>query len=83
MTTDLPWSDGRGGVVIYQRGRVLAVEAPISTYVIEPIRFDLGLTRVEMVDDHLKHLIQNRRQYGQDADTLLEARAQFATEEES
>jgi hypothetical protein len=57
---------------------VCVVEAPVSHYVIEPHRFELGLTRVQMVDDHLARLITDKRQYGADADTLLEARAQFA-----
>lgn len=61
----------------------VVVEAPVSTYVIEPIRFDLGLTRVQMVDDHLAHLLKDKRAHGADADTLLDARAQFLREEKT
>lgn len=55
----------------------LVVTAPVSDYVIEPRRFDLGLTRVEMVDEHLARLIVDQRQHSADADALLDARAVF------
>lgn len=67
--------------MIVRRGGVLAIEAPISTYVIEPLRHGLGLTCVGMVDDHLARLIVDRRQHGADSDALLDARMVFALEE--
>lgn len=72
------WDDG---AVIDERPGVLTVRATVSDYVIEPIRFTLGLSRVEMVDDHLATLVKDQRAYGVDADTLLEARSVFAATE--
>lgn len=60
---------------------VLTVRAAVSDYVIEPIRFTLGLSRVGMVDDHLAALVKDRRAYGADADALLEARSVFSAAE--
>lgn len=64
--------------MIVQRGAVLAVEAPVSTYVIEPIRFALGLSRVEMVDEHLRGRSDEVWRRSEDTNALLEARAEFA-----
>ena len=66
--------------MIDERPGVLTVRAVVSDYVIEPIRFRLGLSRVEMVDDHLASLVKNGRAYGADADVLLEARRVFSAE---
>ncbi len=66
--------------MIRQVGAVLAVEAPISHYVIEPIRYALGLSRVGMVDDHLGALAREGRATSPDVDPLLEARQVFAAE---
>ena len=66
-------------MIVKSRG-VLSVHAPVSWYVIEPIRFELGLSRVQMVDDHLTTLTRDGRQYGEDADVLLEAREVFSRE---
>jgi hypothetical protein len=60
---------------------VLTVDAPVSNYVIEPLRFELGFSRVEMVDDHLTRLVRDGRRTGHplsgDAEALLRARARF------
>jgi len=64
--------------VITESHGVLRVEAPVSNYVIEPHRFALGLTKVEMVDDHLARLIVDGRHCSPDADALLDARVAFA-----
>lgn len=58
----------------------LAVRCEHNDYVIEPIRFALGLSRIEMVDDHLAALIQAGRSTSPDIDHLLDARARFAVE---
>lgn len=63
--------------MIDERPGALTVRAPVSDYVIEPARFRLGLSRVEMVDDHLAALVRNERGHGADADALLEARHVF------
>lgn len=69
-----------------QDDAVLTIEGPISDYVIEPARHDLGLSRVEMVDAHLADLVRNGRSpapdcYGNsDYDALLEARNYFTEE---
>jgi hypothetical protein len=54
----------------------LRVEGAHTTYVIEPIRFRLGLSRVEMVDDHLATLTRDRPS-SPDVDALLDARVLF------
>lgn len=64
--------------LIHEHHDVVSVHAPVSWYVIEPARFDLGLSRVEMVDYHLRLLGKDSRQYGEDSDALLEARVVFA-----
>jgi hypothetical protein len=63
------------------RPTVLVVRGVVSDYVIEPIRFALGLTRVQMVDDHLRTLVRDKRAIGPDLDALLEARSTYAAEE--
>lgn len=65
---------------IVDDGYTLSVRAPVSWYVIEPIRLELGLSRVQMVDDHLARLTHDHRQFSEDSDVLLEARAVFAAE---
>lgn len=67
--------------MIDERPGALTVRAAVSDYVIEPARFRLGLSRVEMVDDHLAALVKDHRAHGADADALLEARAVFASAE--
>ncbi|MBN9791268.1 hypothetical protein DMP17_22055 [Pseudonocardia sp. TMWB2A] len=68
----------------YEDGHVLTVQGPVSDYVIEPARWDLGLDRVQMVDVHLADLVRSGRSpapncYGDsDYDVLLEARRAFA-----
>jgi hypothetical protein len=66
---------------IRRSGRVLAVYAEVAHYVIEPIRFDLGLSRVEMIDEHLAELTRAGRGHGPDADELLDARGIFSRPE--
>jgi hypothetical protein len=68
--------------VIRHNDNVLSVDADVSNYIIEPARFDLGLSRVEMVDDHLKRLAADGKSHGRDSDYLLEARAAFLFEEQ-
>jgi hypothetical protein len=63
---------------IKRNGAALFVDAPVAAYCIEPIRFELGLSRVEMVDQHLAELCRTHRGHGADTDELLEARALFA-----
>ena len=63
---------------ISYRGRVVSVRGQVSDYVIEPVRFTLGLSRVEMVDDHLAQLVRGGRGHGPDADALLDARRVFS-----
>lgn len=65
-------------MTITRNGAALIVKAPVSAYCIEPIRFELGLSRVQMVDQHLAELCKNGRGCSDDADELLDARAQFA-----
>lgn len=64
---------------IRRSGNLLTVEAEVAHYCIEPIRFTLGKTRVEMVDIHLAELVRQHRGHGPDVDELLEARAAFAS----
>jgi hypothetical protein len=61
---------------------VLVVRGDIADYIIEPIRFDLGLSRVEMVDDHLRVRAESGGwQDSADVDALLAARLVFENEE--
>jgi hypothetical protein len=60
-------------------GPVLAVECEHASYVIEPIRYRLGRTRIQMVDDHLAALTSTGRARSPDVDALLDARTAFAT----
>jgi hypothetical protein len=64
---------------IRRSGTLLTVEAEVSHYCIEPIRFTLGKSRVEMVDEHLAELTRNGRGTSADVDELLDARAMFMT----
>lgn len=57
----------------------LAVDGEHTAYVIEPIRLRVGLTRVQMVDDHLTQLARDGRAGSPDVDTLLDARTRFAS----
>lgn len=67
---------------------VLSVQGQdvVGFYPIEPARFDLGLTRVEMVDWHLDQIAEvyakavDGKRYAPDLDALLEARSHFAGE---
>lgn len=78
-------------MTIHDRDGVLSVSDPNDdvSYVIEPARYDLGLSRVGMVDFHLDDLAQTAHQVGKGdkgpwsahIDALLDARAQFAAEE--
>jgi hypothetical protein len=68
--------------VIRRNDNVLSVDADVSSYVIEPARLALGLSRVEMVDDHLRRLATDGRAHGDDSDELLAARATFLFEEQ-
>ncbi|BBG01610.1 MULTISPECIES: hypothetical protein [Pseudonocardia] len=67
----------------YEDDHVLTVQGPVSDYIIEPARWDLGLSRVAMVDYHLAGLVHDGRSpepdcYGNsDYDALLEARRVF------
>jgi hypothetical protein len=80
-------------VTVRERDGVLSVSDPDDnvSYVIEPARHDLGLSRVGMVDFHLDDLAQTAHQVGKGdkgpwsdhIDALLDARAQFASEETS
>ena len=56
----------------------LSVTGPSGTeYPIEPLRFSLALTRVQMVDAHL-HSILRTGEHREDTDELLDARNTFA-----
>jgi len=75
---------GAPGVVEYDTGRthLCAVRGTGVNFLIEPLRHKLGLTRVEMVDEHLRGLVggQVPRRPG-DVDALLDARSLFAAAE--
>ena len=58
--------------------RLLAVAGVDASYVIEPARFELGLTRVQMVDRYLAMLLRVGMRSHPDVDTLLGARCAFA-----
>ncbi len=71
--------------MIRRSGGVLTVRDPQDTtsYIIEPARYDLGRSRVEMIDFHLDDLAQARRQvregvWAEHIDALLDARIVFA-----
>lgn len=64
---------------IRRSGNLLTVEAEVSHYCIEPVRYALGKSRVEMVDEHLAELVRQNRGHGADVDELLEARSAFMT----
>lgn len=68
-------------MTVVERKGALVVEAPVSHYVIEPIRFTLGLTRVEMVDEHLNSRRDEVWRRSEDANALLDARMEFAAQE--
>lgn len=59
---------------------IVVVRAPVSDYVIEPIRHDLGLSRVEMVDEHLAGRSDGVWRTSEDTNALLDARSAFAGE---
>ena len=58
---------------VRQTGHVLSVLGRNSDYIIEPIRFALGFTRCQMVDDHLSGLARRAVDHP-DIDELLDAR---------
>jgi hypothetical protein len=58
----------------------LVVTGKKTRYVIEPHRFELGLSRVEMVDRHLKYLAEPRSEHP-DVDKLLDARLRYMAQE--
>ena len=61
----------------------LWVRGNVSDYCIEPIRFSLGFSRVQMCDDHLKGRSDPVWATSDDTDALLAARLQFQRDEES
>lgn len=63
-------------MILRQRG-IVRVVAGACSYVIEPARFDLGLTRVEMLDRHLHNVSTGSRDLTV-LNELLEARAELA-----
>lgn len=66
-------------MIDWSEGGVLMVRGEISDYCIEPARFALGLSRVEMVDDHLR-LRTGKWRDSADTDALLAARLVFERE---
>lgn len=54
----------------------LVVTGKKTRYVIEPHRFELGLSRVEMVDRHLAGLAKPASEHP-DVDKLLDARLRY------
>lgn len=60
---------------------VLVVRGRTSVYVIEPVRFLLGLTRSAMVDHHLDDLIRAGLAEHPDAVKLAAARHRFRADE--
>ncbi len=58
----------------------LVVTGAKTRYIIEPHRFELGLSRVEMVDRHLRGL-KPRAADHPDVDRLLDARLRYMAQE--
>ena len=56
----------------------LVVQGSIKEYPIEPMRFELGYSRVEMVDFYIADLIRHHRRHSDDVNVLLDARSMFA-----
>lgn len=69
---------GAPGVVEYDTSGVhlCAVRGSGANFLIEPLRHKLGLSRVQMVDEHLRGLPARRRPA--DVDALLDARLIFS-----
>lgn len=60
---------------VNRRGDVLSVSVKHVSYVIEPMRFTLGLTRQQMIDDHLTRLARNPSVWREHIDALLDVRS--------
>lgn len=66
-------------MAVVRRGTVVMVTTGAGhSYLIEPTRLDLGLTLVEMVDNHLQHLTEHGDPDQVALDALLDARLEFA-----
>lgn len=65
------------------RPRALIVAGATRDYVIEPLRFLTGLSRVQMVDKQLARLAGSKARSQADVDALLDARARYAQEDEA
>lgn len=63
------------------RPAALIVAGATRDYVIEPLRFLTGISRVEMVDKHLARLAESKTRSPADVDALLDARALYLLEE--
>lgn len=60
----------------------LVVVGERTRYQIEPIRHELGLTRVQMVDAHMRRLLAEKAPaHHPDFDKLLDARLRYAGQE--
>jgi len=56
----------------------LVIQGTICEYRIEPLRFEMGLSRIEMIDLHIVGLITSHRRHSEDMDVLLDARNMLA-----
>lgn len=61
--------------------QVCAVVTPLSTYVVEPYRLGIGVTRAAMVDQHLDELRQVADPRHPDLPVLVAARNRFRDDE--